>query len=204
MADTDHFVFLLVTAKTCGYCKIFMDTTWGELKSKLEDFKNIKIKKITLETTNTQPSKNLYHPDLHKFIGWFPTLILVSQKTWNNHSKELKGVVYNGEFTEFKIPNTNTQIKKIKYLGDGTFKTKSILSWVEKSFKSEIFRRNRNKLHTSTDSQQHSSTNRHILITDGNKIIGRTNKQSKPTFEFKDDDSYFKPSIVNEDPHYYV
>ena len=81
---------------------------------------------ITLESTRSASSAifDQYHTDLKKFVGWFPTFLLFSNKSWENKSSKLEGLVYNGEYL-----NGNWGLSKSPTSTDKSH----IMGWIENS-----------------------------------------------------------------------
>ena len=91
-------ILVIVTAGDCPACKFF--------KSKRRDLldivnreKLVKIEEINFPNKHSPPDFSSYHPDLVKYIGWFPEFIIFTKESWNNHSIPLKGYVLNGVYT---------------------------------------------------------------------------------------------------------
>jgi hypothetical protein len=76
------------------------------------------------------PRNEQYHPDLEKFIGWYPSLMIFPASLWYDHKSSLDGEVFNGMMTE----------NRIAFLPDSQpLKTDSILGWVNKALESKLF-----------------------------------------------------------------
>lgn len=114
-------VFVLVTAEDCHHCDDFKKsrTGWPAIKSGLVKNGRVKIVEIHLPTMTSRPS-DTYHPELAKYIGWTPTMMLFPGSSWRNHSSELKGVVKNGEFVNGEIDVT----------GKVNFSKNAMVGWV--------------------------------------------------------------------------
>ncbi len=100
---------VIVTAKNCGGCINYKKRTESDLLSGIKTLSDnrksrgiggIAVININLESTRS-PSSSIfdrYHTDLKQFVGWFPTFLLFSNKSWDNKSSKLEGLVYNGEY----------------------------------------------------------------------------------------------------------
>ena len=89
-------VFVFVTADNCGYCSIFKERIWTELKNKLVSENRVDIVEINLPTTGSKPDIINYPKDLRRFIGWFPTLILFPASSWYNNIGTRQPTVLDG------------------------------------------------------------------------------------------------------------
>ena len=142
MSKNNKHILVLVTSKSCHYCKKFKPGIWKSLQNKFEKYPNLKVVEIELETNNSQPSQIEYHPDLNKFIGWFPTLMLFPQNLWKNYKTTLQGKVFNGEFVFDKKLNKDV----IAYVSrNENFTELSILTWYNTIIKKDpLFNNNNN------------------------------------------------------------
>jgi len=132
-------VFVLLMAKTCGHCANFKSKRWPSIKEELLKDGKVDIVEIELETQTTKPPSK-YHPDLHKYIGWFPSMFLFNGDSWNNHNSELKGIIKNGKLTDDGVKNVKSGGKIVDYSQE------SILAWVDSNlnqnpiFQSGVYR----------------------------------------------------------------
>lgn len=124
-------VFVLLMAETCAHCANFKNKRWPSIKEELVKQNEVDIVELELETQTTKPS-NKYHPDLSKYIGWFPTMFLFNGDSWNNHNSELKGVIKNGKLTNNGVENVKSGGKLVDYSQE------SIISWVNKNLSQNL------------------------------------------------------------------
>lgn len=128
-------VFVLSTAKTCPACQRFKENTWSELKTELEKTGKVQVVTVELETTNSKPSTTKYHPDLKRFIGWFPTMALFPADKWNNHKTALIGIVKNGKL----VRPTETTPERVEIVGKINLSKDDILKWVDYTLSNDKF-----------------------------------------------------------------
>lgn len=121
-----------VTAKDCGACQLFR-SRWEGIKTNLKTvFGNkLEIDEIEYEKKSiSQLDTSKYPSDLRRFIGWFPTLILIPmseyEKVKRGELKFLPAVVYNGRMSDSK-PFIIEQVPKDK---KQPLLDANILSWV--------------------------------------------------------------------------
>lgn len=98
-------VFVIVNADMCGHCNRFKNTVWPSLQLKLQYEDKVRIVHINLKMRG-DPIPSEYHPDLQKIIQWYPTFMLCNG-TWENHSKPLQGMIFNGPVTVRGTPTGN-------------------------------------------------------------------------------------------------
>ena len=129
-------VFVLVMAKTCGACQNFKRRIWPNLKQELERLNKVDIVEIELSSTNSVVSNTTYHPELKKFIGWFPTILLFTGDSWNNKSSKLEGIVKNG-----KLNNNG-----VEFVGKPDFSKQSVLEWLNENLNQNALFKNSNSI----------------------------------------------------------
>ena len=103
-------VFVLLTATTCPGCVNFKAKVWPSLKEELIKDNKVQVVHIEVPTTGSKPDPTKYHPELSRFIGWFPTMFLFPADRWNNHSSQLIGIVKNGKIVPPGVNDQGTQI----------------------------------------------------------------------------------------------
>lgn len=90
---TDNGVFIFVSAGNCGGCERFKKNFWEKTKSELNKIAGLSIVEVPLNKIGDKLPPSA-HPNLDKYIGWYPTFILVSKSSYDK--KQLDGVVFNG------------------------------------------------------------------------------------------------------------
>lgn len=100
-------VFVLVTAKTCPHCHHFRNN-WDNIRGNIETSGLARVVDIEVNTTSDRPDTRRYPRDLHRFVNWYPTFLLIRGRTWDNGlpvlgqeapDTVLDGVIYNGHLT---------------------------------------------------------------------------------------------------------
>src|SRR5680860_1135952 len=85
-------VFVIITSTTCGACNTFKTRYRMEVMSRLKDEGRVEI--VEINFPNMKPVlDNRYHPDLIKFIPWYPLFIIFTGESWENHSTPLMGEI---------------------------------------------------------------------------------------------------------------
>lgn len=122
-------ICLVITSKTCPHCDTFKKNTWGSLKQKLLNDTKIKLQEIELPT-NRSPLGNEYPSELSNYIGWFPTILLITASSWNN-KKGLEVVVFNGIINN-GVAILDPDVNKRKPLTEN-----NIIMWISNILKSD-------------------------------------------------------------------
>lgn len=120
-------VFVLITAKTCHACHGFRSHTWEDLKTELIKQGKVQVVEIDVPNTQSKPDSTQYHPQLSRFIGWFPTMSLYPADRWNNHLSTLIGIIKNGKI----VPPSDEQGEHIETVGKMNLSKDDILKWVD-------------------------------------------------------------------------
>ncbi len=125
-------ILLLITATNCSACVSFKEHVWGEAKQKIESLGTVELKQIDLPSTNSQLPQSL-PADVKRYVGWFPTLILVSSSSWNRGgNSKLDAEVFNGSFVNDVITHGRGNAPY------GT-NTKGVLDWLSACQQKPIF-----------------------------------------------------------------
>ena len=131
-------VFVLLTATTCGACRIFKRKTWPSLKKALEEKGEVQIVEIEVLDPGSKPDLIKYHKQLYRFIGWFPTMSLYPAERWFNHSSELIGIVKNGKIVP---PGKNDEgsivPEHIEPVGKIILSEEDIIKWIDFTLKNK-------------------------------------------------------------------
>lgn len=148
-------VFVLVTSLQCPTCINFKNNIWDSLKKKLNQIENLELVYIEIpsNTFNTSNIPDKYNKDIIKYIGWFPSILLFTGKSWYNLKEKLVGTVMNGIF----IGDELRQDRKIR------FHDEEIYKWVKNTLSTNLMFKNINE----------------IIITNGDDIIATTKKNTK-------------------------
>lgn len=125
-------VFVLLTATTCPACVNFKAKVWPSLKDELEKQNKVKVVTIEVPTTSSKPDPQTYHPDLSRFIGWFPTMFLFPSERWNNHNSELIGIVKNGKIVPPGVDDNGNKVPEhVEPMGKINLSKEDTLKWVD-------------------------------------------------------------------------
>lgn len=89
---------LIVTSQTCSACQAFKRSVQPSLRSKLQRDNRIQVGEIDLPTMSA-PIPSTYPAELRKYIGWYPTFILLAPSRGNG----VEGVVFNGKMVNGRI-----------------------------------------------------------------------------------------------------
>lgn len=119
-------VFVLIMSESCGHCANFKAKRWPGIKEKLLKDGKVDVVEITLQDSTVKPGKE-YHPQLAKYIGWFPIMMLFNGNDWKNHGSNLRGIIKNGKLTNNGVETVPDGDKQVDY------SPKSILSWVNQN-----------------------------------------------------------------------
>lgn len=122
--EFDKPVIVFITAKTCLKCVSFKKTVIPELRDKIKNLKNVEIDYVDYETTIPTDKENV-HPDIVKFIKFFPSVMIFPKSLWKNHNRNLKGITYGVE--------KNSIINNIK------INTETIHNWILENINDNMF-----------------------------------------------------------------
>ena len=115
-------VFVIITSSTCGHCQTFKTKYRDEVASRIKAEGKANLVEINFPTSNAVPGPE-YHPNLVKYIGWFPEFVLFTGESWENHSIDLDGVIMAGAGWDDKgRPKFNQEESRLDVEG--------IISWV--------------------------------------------------------------------------
>ena len=156
-------VFVLLTSTTCPSCVNFKAKVWPSLKEDLEKQNKVKVVTIEVPTNSSKPDKQSYHPELSRFIGWFPTMFLFPADRWNNHSSELIGIVKNGKIVPPSVNEAGNKVPEhVEPMGKIKFSKEDTLKWVDFTINNPdgMFKRGSSNHNSSNhSSSNHSSSN---------------------------------------------
>ena len=155
-------VFVLITSKVCPSCHGFKKKVWPDLRRELEHEDKVKIITIDVPTLDSKPDPDKYHPDLKRYIGWFPTVSLFPASSWRDRSSELKGIIKDGRI----IPaghdkNGKFQPERVAIVVKPNVTKNSILNWVDKTL-------NENRLFNPSLAEQNSI----MIVNNGKPVQG--------------------------------
>ena len=165
-------VFVLVTADTCGHCKNFKSTVWPTFESGLKQEGKVRIVHINLRTMGDKIGPE-YHPDIIKYISWFPTVMMFNG-TWDNHSVPLEGDIFNGPMTSTGKPTGRTPLT-----------AQNLKEWIDNKLKEDKYK-NPIKIESvmvppSVSSLSPDTKRPVVIITDNGKPITNTPPNIIPT-----------------------
>lgn len=85
-------ILVFIAADDCGACQYFKNV-WTGIKEKLTD---VEIIEINLQQRNhAGDPRNFPIPAIAKYVGWFPTFLLIERKNYNINN--FKAKIFNGE-----------------------------------------------------------------------------------------------------------
>ena len=113
-------VFVIVTSGSCGHCKTYKEKQRVELVNRIKSEGKVNLIEIDLPGSRVE-IKPEYHPDLTRYIAFFPQFLLFTGESWDNKSGRLEGVSINGEMINDKIELINKPTKS---------DTNFILNWI--------------------------------------------------------------------------
>jgi hypothetical protein len=88
-------VLIFVAADNCGGCSRFKKHFWNDTKKELAGIEGLRVIQYEISRIGDLLPPGA-HPDLSRFVKWYPTFILVSSKSHQRDSPHLEGVVFNG------------------------------------------------------------------------------------------------------------
>lgn len=120
-------ILVIFTATSCGACikykKIFRDDVLNKLISEGK----VSIIEINFPTFNVVLGPE-YHPQLKKYIGWFPEFVLFTNESWYNYSTDLIGYIMGGRIV-------NGEAKPEKPIAPNA---ENVSNWINRTIASEM------------------------------------------------------------------
>lgn len=113
---------LIVTSKTCSACHSFKQKVYHELKGKLQRLNGINIGEVDLDTMSS-PLPSVYPKEVRKFIGWYPTFVLLAPI----RNGRVEGAVFNGKMNGERVSGPTNE---------RPISADSIVQWVEQELRS--------------------------------------------------------------------
>jgi len=106
VADSRN-VLVIVTANGCGACTQFKKNNLDKLKKELQQSGVVRVEHIDVPAIGA-PVPEGYPTQLNSWIRWYPTLILVNGKDWNEKCANVSNSsppieVFNGVVVDGKI-----------------------------------------------------------------------------------------------------
>ncbi len=86
------FILVAVFADNCDGCKYFKGNHLAKLREKLKGYRYQEI--FVARIGDPVPSN--FHPDLNRFVRWWPTFILATRSSFEDKSGRLEAYVFNG------------------------------------------------------------------------------------------------------------
>lgn len=131
MTDTRP-VFVLFTASTCPGCIHFKSQIWPHLRQTLEEKGRVQIIQIEVPTPAHKPDPSMYHKDLGRFVGFFPSVALFPADRFFDPTSELIGIIKNGKMVPpSKDANGRLIPEKIEIIGKFGLSEGDVLKWVD-------------------------------------------------------------------------
>ena len=118
---------VFITAETCGACKNFKKRKPDIVRAFSKS--NVTIVDINLEDTKISNMPSGYPTNLNKFIGFFPTVLMVDTKEWKESVKGNK-TLKNVQILGGEIAN-NGRVELVNTIYQTT--AKGIKNWVDKN-----------------------------------------------------------------------
>jgi len=162
---TSKPIFVIVTSDACAHCHIFRAKELDNVKNRLIKEGKVNIVEINSKTMTANAGDD-YHPNLSKYIRWFPTFFLFTADSWNNKNIALVGKVLGGEFVDG--PN-GQELKPKPGVGrdvDG------ITKWVDDTLKNPIFQNNNQNNRTQSRSYNPKTPTSGFSNRDLNSALG--------------------------------
>ncbi len=135
-------VLLLVMSDTCGACQKFKVTALPSIEKEIKKQGNVELLKLEFPimqiSTDDVDSKFEYHPELNKFVTWFPTFILVPDNLWFDKGSKLSCLVKDKEGVDKSMEDRRKGI--VPQPGDKRYpdySKDSILDWIKTSLSSD-------------------------------------------------------------------
>lgn len=139
-------VFIYYQAESCPACKSF-SYNWANVMSALKkEHPKMLVVVIKVKTIGSPHDFNEFPKDLKKYVGWYPTFILVPRPSWDEAMKKL-GPNSTFELKGVKVMNGNVVTKDGKFAVDmvrpAKYSTKNandFSAWVTDMMKGDDFK----------------------------------------------------------------
>ena len=107
----DGPVLLMILSERCIHCVNFKKYELVKLEKMLsKDWKVIPHGIVFEEGSNMKINPKKYHPEIQSLIAWFPMFIVISNRSWKDHSIPLEYVILGGVYTDGLLDNTTSGI----------------------------------------------------------------------------------------------
>lgn len=117
----------------CDYYSKFVDAQFKELLKKDSRVDVLELTKEPTEITVTNNHKIKVHPDIYSWVTWWPSFIIFTANSWNDHNSSLQGAIFGGIIDE----ETGTPAE-----APGKYDYRSpqmLIEWVENTLNSNLF-----------------------------------------------------------------
>jgi hypothetical protein len=131
---------IITSVKVCKACNLYnhgidvhgnrvMDITMrdkliGELH-KMPEISVVEVELSIMDPLIVRKETVSYHPQLYKFLNWFPTISLVNS-SFNDRKAELQGVIYSSQMVNGKLTAKG---------GLNLFEPKLVTNWIRQELK---------------------------------------------------------------------
>lgn len=154
-------VFVLIMSDTCGACQLFKKNKLANLRKRLER-EPVDLVEIEL-TGNNKSQLDQYHPDLKRWVAWFPIMLLFPKNLWNDKTGKLDGAIKNGRMTAEGVKNIPTDNKPVDY------SDRSVIKWVHNNLGHPHYHNTNNN--TNNNNSVLDTSDAVILLTDNGERV---------------------------------
>ncbi len=129
--NSKKHVFVMAFSSTCGHCRTFKNSKRKPLLNLLSKAGTVEVVELNLTAQNSHTLLTSNHPDLPKYIGWYPSFMLFTRSSWTNKNTKLEGFVLNGKISGDKVVFDNSKAYSVK--------PEFIRDWINKKLKDPMF-----------------------------------------------------------------
>jgi hypothetical protein len=133
-------VLVFVSSKTCSACKQFMPHWEPFKRAFLQKWGNrVDIETISLNSLSSSELDTTQYPrDLARYIGWYPTFILIPKQAYHNAKGRGWGAIANGSVFNGRFPvgttssDGNARVEPVPASERQTVMPAALIQWIER------------------------------------------------------------------------
>ena len=106
-------VLIIVTSETCAHCVTYKKYYHYQVMDWVKQKKQVNLIELHLSDGLVRLAPE-HHPDLKRYVRWFPQFLLFTGESWGNRQGKLDGIIMGGEMVngtpetvEEKMPPLN-------------------------------------------------------------------------------------------------
>jgi hypothetical protein len=148
LSDNNHKPVLVITRALpgmCGGCDHYSRYVDTDFKDLLKKDSRVNVLELTKEPDKIYLTKDpsvKIHPEIYSWVTWWPSFIIFTANSWNDHGSNLQGAVFGGKINrETGTIDEITPDDEDKGKGDiyDYRSVEKLIKWVEDTLNSKLF-----------------------------------------------------------------